>query len=187
MAALIRFAFAAATTAVLATPTWAQAPELPTRRAGQWEVTTVAEKPIAAKPVVTQMCLDAATDRELMSFGLRMSKETCKRYDVKRAGKGWSIDAECSFGRMTNVSHTTISGDFQSAVTVRVEGTMDGLKAGAAGGEPQPTLVTQTSRWVSATCANGMVPGDISMGKGIRLNIKQLKGLQNILPQIQIR
>lgn len=187
MAAPTRFALASATAILLTGPAaWAQAPELPTRKPGQWEVTTLAEKPVATHPVVTQMCIDAATDRELMNFGLRMSKETCKRYEIKRNGKGWAIEAECALGRITNVSHTTISGDFQSAVTVRVEGTVAGLQAGA-NAAPQSTLVTQTSRWVSATCADGMVPGDIAMGKGIRLNIKQLKGLQNILPQIQIR
>ena len=62
------------------------------------------------------MCIDAATDRELMEFGLKMSKGNCQRFDMKKAGAGWVIDAECAFGPVKNVTKTTISGDFQSTV-----------------------------------------------------------------------
>jgi hypothetical protein len=163
----------------------AQPPELPPRRPGQWEVRTVTEKPAAGVILVAQMCIDAVTDRELLNFGLQMSKDTCKRYDMKRAGASWVIDAECKLGPVNSVTHTTISGDFRSAVTVRTEGTAQGLPGN--GTDTVPTALTQTARWVSATCANGMVPGDISLGSGLKLNVKQLKGLQNLLPQIQIR
>jgi hypothetical protein len=163
----------------------AHAQELPSRKAGQWEVRTVTEKPIVAPPIVTQMCLDAATDRELLNFGLRASKDSCKRYELKREGKAWVIDAECKIGPISSASHITITGDFQSAVAVKIEGTTQGIAAAGAG--PQQTLMTQTSRWIAAACAEGMVPGDILLGKGMKMNVKQLKGLQNILPQIQIR
>jgi hypothetical protein len=156
----------------------------PPRKPGQWEMRMVTEKPAGGPQVTAQTCIDAATDREMMEFGLKMSKDTCKRYDVKRAGGTWTIDAECAFGPVKNVSRTTISGDFQSTMTVRIEGTTEGMP-GTKG--PQPTLMTQTTRWVGAACADGMKPGDISMGNGIKFNIKQMKGLQKLLPQIQIR
>jgi hypothetical protein len=157
---------------------------LPARRPGQWEMQLVTEKPPGSLNMTAQMCLDSATDRDLMNFGLRMSKETCKRYDMKHAGKVWVIDAECAFGPVVSVTHTTVSGDFQSLVTVRVEGTTEGTPGGKG---PQPLLMTQTSRFVSAACGAGMKPGDIAIDGGLKFNVKQLKGLQKLIPQIQIR
>lgn len=179
--------FLAATAAVMSAPLAAAgqpADNFPPRKPGQWEARMVTEKPAGGPSMTTQMCIDAATDRELMDFGLRMSKDTCKRYDLKRAGGGWVIDAECAFGPIKSISKTTISGDFQSSVTVRIEGTTEGIP-GKAG--PQPTLMTQTARWVAGTCGKGMIPGDIAMENGIKFNVKQMKGLQRLLPQIQIK
>jgi hypothetical protein len=182
--AAVVFAIAAAMGAAdlgLAQP----ADSFPPRRPGQWEVRMATEKPAGGPQITAQMCIDAATDRELMTFGLRMSKDSCKRYELKRAGANWVIDAECTFGPVKSVSHTTISGDFQSTVTVRIEGTTEGMPGADKG--PQPTLMTQTSRWMGATCTGGLVPGDIAMGNGIKFNVKQMKGLEKLLPQIQIR
>lgn len=177
--------------AIVTCVTWGSLPaaaetmdDLPRRKPGQWEIRLVTEKPAGAPTVVSQICIDAATDRELLEFGLRMSKETCSRYDMKRAGKTWVIDAQCTLGPVSSATHTTISGDFQSAMTVRIEGTTDGLPGRGHG--TREILMTQQARWTGA-CANGMVPGDISMGKGIKFNVKQMKSLQKLLPKIQIR
>ena len=32
--------------------------------------------------MTSQMCIDAATDRELIEFGLKMSKGSCQRFDM---------------------------------------------------------------------------------------------------------
>jgi hypothetical protein len=82
---------------------------------------------------------------------------------------------------MKTATKTTISGDFQSSMSVRIEGTTDDMGAG-----PQKTLMTQTATW-KGSCTDGMKPGDISMGKGIRMNVRQLKKLQETLPNIQIK
>jgi hypothetical protein len=165
----------------------AQSVELPLRKPGYWEIHLVTEKP-SGKPTIEQrMCVDAATDRQLMEFGLSLSKDACKRYDLKRAAVGWVIDTECAIGPIKTVSHTTISGDFQSNITVRIEGTTEGIRLGGAAPGPQQTLMVQTSRWAAAACPSGMVPGDVSMGNGLKVNIKQLKQLQKMLPQLQVR
>jgi hypothetical protein len=161
----------------------AQTIELPPRKAGQRDTKMVTEKPVGVPGFGAQMCIDAATDREMFDFGLKMSKDSCKRYDVKRTGGSWVIDAECSFGPVKSATKTTISGDFQSSIAVRIEGTTEGIP-GTKG--PQATLITQTATWTSA-CANGMKPGDIMLGGGIKMNVKQVKELQKMLPNIQIR
>lgn len=104
---------------------------------------------------------------------------------MKREGKALVIDAECKFGPMKSVTRTTMSGDFQSSYTVQVEGTTEGGFAGLGGGKgPQPTSMVQTARWTAAQCGNGMKPGDFTMPGGIKVNIKQMQGLQKMLPQI---
>ncbi len=161
----------------------AQAIDLPARKPGLWDMKMVTEKPAGIPGFSAQMCIDAATDRDLFDFGLKMSKESCRRYEVKRTGSAWIIDADCNIGPVKSATKTTISGDFQSNIDVRIEGTSEGLP-GTKG--PQPTLITQTAKWTSA-CTNGMRPGDISLGGGIRMNVKQVKELQKMLPNIQIR
>jgi hypothetical protein len=175
LAVLIATAFAAA----------AQIPDLPPRKPGLWEMRMVTEKPVGGPTIDAKLCIDAVTDRELMDFGLRMSKDTCKRYDTKRQGKAWVIDAECSFGPISSATKTTITGDFQTTVNVRIEGTTEGIPGVGKG--PQQTLMTQTGRWTAAICSGGMMPGDIALASGVKFNVKDLKGLKKLLPKIQIR
>jgi Protein of unknown function (DUF3617) len=163
----------------------AQTLDLPTRKPGLWETRMVTEKPEGGPAITSRMCIDAATDREMMEFGLKMSRGNCKRFDMRRAGATWVIDAECAFGPLKSVTKTTISGDFQSAVNVRIEGTSEGMPG--MGGGPQPTLMTQTATWKAASCGDGMQPGDVSLGNGMKMNVRQLKELQKALPNIQIK
>ena len=157
--------------------------DLPSRKPGHWELRMVTMKPGGTPDVVSQVCIDASTDRQLMEFGLRISKDLCKRYTMKRDGKALLIDAECQFGPMKSVTRTTMSGDFQSSYTVRVEGTTEGGFPGMGGAKgPQPTSMVQTAKWTAAQCGDGMKPGDFTMPGGI--NIKQMQGLQKMLPQM---
>jgi hypothetical protein len=166
-------------------PAQAQPIELPARKPGQWDIRMVTEKPTAIPPMTMQMCIDAATDREMMDFGLKMSDGSCRRFDMKRAGTAYVIDAECTFGGMKSVTKATISGDFQSSVTIRIEGTADGVPG--AGKGPQQTLITQTATWKAATCSGGMKPGDVIVAGGLKLNIKDMKKLEKMLPALRLQ
>lgn len=182
-----RFALSALLTLAVLAPftATAQLLDLPPRKPGQWEMHMVTEKPAGGPTITSQMCLDAATDRELMEFGLKMSKGTCQRFDMKKAGAGWVIDAQCAFGPVKSVTKTTISGNFQASMTVRIEGTTEGVPGAGAG--PQPTLMVQTATWKGAVCSDGMKPGDFSLGNGIKMNVKQMQQLQKMLPNPQIK
>lgn len=162
----------------------AQSPEFPPRRPGLWEAVTVTEKPDKVPRISAKMCIDAATDRELMEFGLRMSKDTCARYEVKGKGQRWTIDSECRLGSIKSISRTNISGDFQSRVSVKIEGTTEGMP-GASG--PQPMLMTQETRWLADNCGSGMVPGDVMIDGGLKINIRQMQQLKKLIPNLQIR
>ena len=164
----------------------AQTLDLPARKPGLWETQMVIEKPTSTPTISSRMCIDAATDREMMEFGLKLSRDNCKRFDIRRLGTSWVIDAaDCAIGPLTSTTKTTITGDFQSAMTMRIEGTTSGMPG--PGGGPQSTLITQTATWKAASCGEGMRPGDVSIGNGMKMNVKQLKEMQKALPNIQIK
>lgn len=156
----------------------AQDTTFPHRREGLWDVATVTERPEKVPKVNMRMCVDRATDAELMTYGLKMSKDTCQRYDVTRKGQTWTIESECKIGSVSSTGRTQISGDFQASVKTRTEGTSVGLP-GTNG--RQRVVITQMARWVSEAC-EGMKPGDITLDGGIKINVKQLKQLQKLLP-----
>jgi hypothetical protein len=153
----------------------AQTLDLPPRKAGLWDISTMVEKPAGMPAITAQMCLDPNTDRDLMDHALNLTGGNCKSVTTKREGKTLVLAAECTFGGKATRSRTVISGDFQSAYTARTEGTMD---RGSKG--PQSTVTTQTATWKSADCP-GMKPGDITMFGGVKVNVKQLKALSGLI------
>jgi hypothetical protein len=162
----------------------AQTLNLPARKAGLWELSTTIdrekasapdEKPKSSPPISAQMCLDASTDRELMDYTLKFTEGKCRSLTTRRDGKSIIIDADCTFGSKVTKSKTVITGDFQSAYTMRTEGVMEGGSKG-----PQAMLTTQTATWKGPDCPN-MKPGDISLFGGVKVNINQLKALSGLI------
>jgi hypothetical protein len=153
----------------------AQTLELPQRKAGLWEITMTVERPQGMPAMTTKMCVDPATDREMMDYALKMTG-TCKSLTSKRETKGLVIESDCTFAGKRTRSRTVLAGDFQSGYTSRTEGTMDD----GDGKKPRATVVTQTATWKSADCP-GMKPGDVTMFGGVKLNIKQIKAMSGLL------
>jgi uncharacterized protein DUF3617 len=166
--------------AILAAPVAASAQtlDLPTRKAGLWEISMTVEKPKGMPAITTKACLDPATDRELMDHGLKLAGGKCKSLTSRRQGQSYVIDAECSFGGAASRTRTVIAGDFGSSYTVRTEGATEGGTGAEKG--PHPTLMTQTATWKSADCP-GMKPGDMTMPGGLKVNVKQLKALSGLI------
>jgi hypothetical protein len=138
----------------------AQTLDLPLRKAGLWEI---AMEGVAGRSFTSLMCLDAATDREMMDYAVKRVDGDCKNA-MKRQGTTYTVDSECKVSGTAVKSKTVISGDFSSAYTVRTEGTMG----------TESMLITQSAKWKGADCT-GMKPGDISLLGGIKINIKQMK------------
>lgn len=147
----------------------AQTLDLPPRKTGLWEINM--ESSGGLPSMTTRMCIDAATDREMMDYALKQTGRDCKTA-LRREGSTYTIDTDCTVGGAAVKSKTVISGDFKSAYIARIEGTIEGMPGGGKGS--QPIRMTQTAKWKSADCP-GMKPGDISMLGGIKINIKQMK------------
>src|SRR3984957_13747419 len=94
------------------------ADELPIRKAGLWEMKVM--RTGSPMPEMTmQHCTDETTDKEMSTAFLPMSKEVCSKRDVQKTATGYVSDSVCSVGGMSMTSHSDITGDFNSAFTVK--------------------------------------------------------------------
>jgi hypothetical protein len=158
----------------LASPVAAQVQaELPSRRPGYWEIRVMTGGGPGGQEMTIQTCTDAATERQMVQFGFGQMGQTCQRYDIRREGGDIVVDTDCATGPVRTTARSVISGNLQSTYSMRIEGTIQ------THGDPdlQRTLIVQEGRWVSARCGGGLVPGDILLPGGRRLNIRNMPGL----------
>jgi hypothetical protein len=136
------------------------ATELPTRKAGLWEIR------IDDAPMAVQQCVDAATDRMTRSNAGPAAQQACPKPDVQRSDDTWTIDSTCMFQDKTFKSHMVITGSFDSAlkVTTTVEG--DYVPGG------KQTIKTD-AKWLGP-CTADQKPGDMRMGNGKELNLLEI-------------
>ena len=148
------------------------AAEMPTRKAGLWELKMMFEGGNA--PVQSmQQCTDASTDKLMTSsFGAR-GWEDCSKKDVQVSGNTVTLDSVCKGGGMTVTTHAVVSGDFNSAYTVKVTSQRQGGPPGAAG--TGTTNMTIDAKWTGA-CKPDQKPGDIVM-MGQRFNVRDMQSM----------
>ena len=60
-----------------------------------------------------------------------MSKEICSKNDIQKTATGYVTDSVCTVGGMSMTSHSEVTGDFNSAYTVKVTSHSQGGPAGA--------------------------------------------------------
>jgi hypothetical protein len=139
--------------------------DLPARKPGLWELKLIPETAGAAPQMTMQLCLDAATDKDIMAAGMAMSGTACttKR---SQSGSAIQIDADCHFGDRHTVSQTTISGDFQASYTLKVVSDSQGGNPALA----KHSVVTQQATWLGA-CTPGLLPGEMMMPGGRKVNV----------------
>jgi hypothetical protein len=162
-----RIAIVAACGFVIATS--ASAAEMPTRKAGLWDMKMSFEGR-AAMTQSMQHCVDAATDKLMNSNFGGMTKEACSKQDVKTVGNTITMDSVCKFGEATTTSHATITGSFDSAYTVKVTSTRQGGPAIPGMAPGQASNMTIEAKWLGA-CKAGQKPGDIIMPNGFKMNV----------------
>src|SRR5262249_47389800 len=152
----------------------AAALDMPARKAGLWEMKTAFEGGnIPAQSA--QHCIDAETDKLMNSVGGNMGK-MCSKQDVQKVGDTMVIDSVCKFETMTTTSHAVVSGDFNSAYTVRISSKSQGgpaVQGMPAGGASNMTV---EAKWVGP-CKAGQKPGDMIMAGGQKVNIRDLQNM----------
>ncbi|WP_091741121.1 DUF3617 domain-containing protein [Phenylobacterium immobile] len=147
----------------------ASAQSYPTRKPGLWKQSMNA----GGQTVQSSLCLDAATDRRMSAFGQNAGTRSCTRMTVTPAAGGWSFDSVCPIaGGGQIVTKGTARGDFNSRYQVKATSVTTGAKVAMMNGTQQMDI---TSTWAGA-CPAGMVPGDMTMPGGIKVNILKMTG-----------
>jgi hypothetical protein len=164
----------------LLVPSSANALDLPARKAGLWQMTMMFDGGHIPQQSIKQ-CIDAATDAKMNSLGGQMQKENCSKQDVQRAGNAIIVDSVCKVGASTSVSHAVVTGDFNSAYTVKVDSKHEGAMAP---GMPASGAMKMTvdAKWLGP-CAVDQKPGDMIMGNGMKININSLPSMHGGMPR----
>jgi hypothetical protein len=154
----------------------AAAIEMPTRKAGLWEMKMV--RTGSPMPEMTmQHCTDASTDKAMSSSFSPMSKDICSRNDTQKTATGYVTDSVCTVSGMAVTTHSETSGDFNSAYTVKVTSHSQGGPSG-----PRDTTMTLEAKWLGA-CKADQKPGDILMPGGRKMNVKDMEKLKATAPK----
>ena len=167
----------AAGVALAVLPAWAaSAVELPTRKAGLWEMKMV--RTGSPLPDMTmQHCTDETTDKAMSSSFSPTSKDMCSKNDIQKTATGYTTDSVCTVSGMSVTSHSETSGDFNSAYTVKVTSHSQGGPSG-----PRDTTMTLEAKWLGA-CKADQKPGDILMPGGRKMNVKDMEKLKTMAPK----
>ena len=164
---------------VAAAPAWAL--DLPTRKAGLWEMTMEFQGHSKLPMQTMKQCTDAASDK-LMTYNFGGAAEkNCQKQDIKNTGGTITIDSVCSFGGNTSTSHAVVSGDFNSAYAVDVVSKREGAAPSGqrAYGESHMKIA---AKWVGP-CAAGQKPGDVVMSNGRTMNVLDMQKMGGASPR----
>jgi hypothetical protein len=155
----------------------ARAVELPVRKAGLWEMKLL--RTGSAVPQMTmQHCTDATTDKDMATAASPMSKEVCSKRDLQQTAGGYVMDSVCSVAGISMTTHSEITGDFNSAYTVKTATHSDR----GVGGLPKDTATTIEAKWLGV-CKADQKPGDIVMPGGFKFNVKDAEKLKALVPK----
>jgi hypothetical protein len=145
----------------------ARADDLPTRKAGLWEVTM--HMATANMPTQTmKFCTDAATDASLYKFGMNAAQGMCSRYDLHRTGNVATVDTECKMGDMKMTAHSVMTFTGDSAYHTETKSHFDPPMMGRS-----DSSMTQEAKWTSP-CPADMQPGDMIGPNGMKMNMKSM-------------
>ena len=154
----------------------ARAVEMPIRKAGLWEMKVVRSG--SPTPEMTmQHCTDESTDKDMSSTFSPMAKEMCSKQDTQKTATGYPTDSVCSVGGASMTSHSDITGDFNSAYTVKTTTHSDRGPAGL-----HDATMAIEAKWLGA-CKPDQKPGDIVMPGGLKMNVKDMEKLKALMPK----
>ena len=155
----------------------ASAVDLPVRKAGLWEM-KVLRTGSPAPDMTMQHCTDATTDKEMSTAFSPMGKDVCSKQDIQKTATGYVSDSVCGIGGMSITSHAEITGDFNSAYTVKSTSHSQGGPAAV----PRDSTTTIEAKWLGA-CKADQKPGDIMMPGGMKMNINDMQKLKDLIPK----
>jgi hypothetical protein len=155
----------------------ASAVELPVRKSGLWEM-KVLQTGSPAPEMTMQQCTDETTDKDMSTSFSPMAKDVCSKQDIQKTATGYITDSICGIAGVSIKSRAEISGDFNSAYTVKSTSRSEGGPAGMA----RDSTTTIQAKWLGG-CKADQKPGDIMMPGGMKINIKDMEKLKGLIPK----
>src|SRR5947208_1446308 len=155
----------------------AAAVELPVRKAGLWEM-KVQRAGSPVPDMTMQHCTDETTDKEMSTAFAPMGKDVCSKQDIQKTATGYVSDSVCGIAGTSITSHAEITGDFNSAYTVK--STSHSERGPSAAPRDSTTMIE--AKWLGA-CKPDQKPGDIMMPGGMKMNVKDMEKLKAMIPK----
>ena len=177
---LVCFGSAAVVLLALVPACEASAVELPIRKAGLWEM-KVLRTGSPVPDMTMQHCTDATTDKQ-MSTSFSPSKDICSKQDIQKTASGYVSDSVCGVAGMTITSHAEITGDFNSAYTVKSSSHSERGPSSV----PRDSTTMIEAKWLGA-CKPDQKPGDIMMPGGMKMNILDLEKMKSMMPKAPVK
>ena len=145
---------------------------MPSRKAGLWSQTIST----AGMNQTMKICFDADTDKKMTVWGQAMNDASqCSKNSVVPIAGGFKVESVCNMGEAGTIASTaTVSGDFNSAYTVKVASTTTGATMAQANGAH---AVDITAKW-EGPCPAGMKGGDLQMAgmpAGVTMNLEAMQ------------
>ncbi|CAN7238245.1 hypothetical protein LJR219_000932 [Phenylobacterium sp. LjRoot219] len=141
---------------------------LPDRAPGLWEQKVSSDGVTQA----SQLCLDRAVAERFTVWGQNAGRKGCTPAKVTtRAGGGFDFTTDCDLGENGKSSTVgAVTGDLARAYKVSAQHTVTGAKAPQMNGRHAMTL---DAVW-KGPCPSGMVPGDVRLPGGVKLNMLKI-------------
>jgi hypothetical protein len=153
----------------------ARAVEIPLRKAGLWEMKMV--RTGSPLPEMTmQHCTDESTDKAMNTGLSSVTSELCSKRDIQKTATGYVTDSVCNMAGTSITSHSDITGDFNSAYTVKTTSHTE------RSGVTRDTTTVIEAKWLGA-CKPDQKPGDIVMPGGVKMNVKDADKLKGLVPK----
>jgi hypothetical protein len=154
--------------ALLAPAQVAQAQEYPKLRAGRWEL--MREQPGARPVPMSSMCIDDASQRQMLDTALIMMQGMCSRHDVRLSRQGGTGDYVCSIGGTTWRSKTQLTLRGDTGYRFEIDSSFDPPK----NGQTRSRSVIDGRH--TGPCKAGQQPGDVVMPNGRTINMRDVTG-----------
>lgn len=161
MSRLAAIALIGAAVLVTADPRAEDAPDLPLRKAGLWELQTQTDEGRGPHQQQLTMCIGEEMERKTVSASRAEYRSNCENYEVKKTASATTVDATCTVDMRQTTTHTELAGDFQTAFSVKIESRTSGFAPRAQGGQPVNVerKIVQNGKYLGESC------GDLQAGE----------------------
>ena len=97
--------------------------DLPLRKAGRWQMTTVMDEGFGPREQTLTMCIDDAMERNTARASQMHHVKNCSVYDIKKEADAVVVDAQCIFEGRKVESTTKMTGDFANQFEISITST----------------------------------------------------------------